>query len=222
MSSEASRRVVLFLDNTEDGVARSRFGKQLLRTLRRTGSHVVVARTADDVEGVDRFDAAVLSGSDVSLVPPLTRCARDRVRATRAVLRRAGHERPVLGVCFGMQALAHCLGGRVRPLGTSSRRGARLVRRAAANRQRFEALFATRRAAVWARHAHRDVVSRLPPRFSWIATDALSGTCAAMESADGMRAGVQFHPEAFPAHEALVRRFVARHASPKQSCSGSV
>jgi GMP synthase (glutamine-hydrolysing) len=96
--------------------------------------------------------------------------------------------KPILGVCYGMQALAYQLGGEVEP---STRReyGPAVVHvsdPAAAIFQGLPSDF-----SVWM--SHGDIVRRLPPSFRAAATSDNS-PAAAMWNGNGL-IGLQFHPE---------------------------
>lgn len=136
---------------------------------------------------------------------------------------------PALGICYGMQLLAHQLGGHVAP--TSGRREygpATLETLAdAANDERLFRIFAgidataaqtnpleqptspnTIRIPVWM--SHGDSVDQLPPGFHTLACTE-SNPVAAIASAQGM-AGLQFHPEVShtPQGSRILRNFLYR------------
>jgi GMP synthase (glutamine-hydrolysing) len=95
---------------------------------------------------------------------------------------------PILGICYGMQALAYQLGGEVEP-GTRREYGPAVVHvndPAAAIFHGLPADF-----SVWM--SHGDVVRRLPPGFRSAATSDNS-PAAAMWNGNGL-IGLQFHPE---------------------------
>src|SRR3954454_13738933 len=118
---------------------------------------------------------------------------------------------PILGVCYGMQLLAHQLGGRVEPhTGRREYGPAEITVRASAR----DALFAgvdtgpDARLAVWM--SHGDSVGAAPPGFQVIA-ESSTGAIAAM--ADGRnRIGIQFHPEVrhTPQGGAMLENFLFR------------
>jgi GMP synthase (glutamine-hydrolysing) len=94
---------------------------------------------------------------------------------------------PVLGICYGMQLIAHHLGGEVAP-GSRREYGPALISVADSGRL-FEGL--PEEQPVWM--SHGDHVLRLPPGFKPLASSANS-PCAAFS--DGERIlGIQFHPE---------------------------
>jgi GMP synthase (glutamine-hydrolysing) len=97
-------------------------------------------------------------------------------------------EKPILGICYGMQLLAHQLGGEVEP-GTKREYGPAVVRVNEPPAAIFRGLPAE--FSVWM--SHGDVVRRLPPGFCSAATSDNS-PMAAMWNGDGV-IGIQFHPE---------------------------
>jgi GMP synthase (glutamine-hydrolysing) len=96
--------------------------------------------------------------------------------------------KPILGICYGMQLLAHQLGGEVEP-GTKREYGPAVVHVGDPPAAIFRGL--PPEFAVWM--SHGDVVRRLPPGFCSAATSDNSPT-AAMWNGDGL-IGLQFHPE---------------------------
>ena len=111
---------------------------------------------------------------------------------------------PILGICYGMQLMAHVLGGEVAPEGKREYGPATLD--IAESAGLFEGLSDHERA--WM--SHGDTVKRLPPGFHGIArTERLP--LAAMS--DGRnRFGVQFHPEVMhtPRGAEVLRNFLYR------------
>ena len=109
---------------------------------------------------------------------------------------------PVLGICYGLQFLAHQLGGQVRPAD----------RREYGSAQ-FELLDSSPllahlppRITVW--NSHGDEVEALPPGFR--ATGRTANAVAAMENPERRLFAVQFHPEVHhtPEGPQILRNFV--------------
>ncbi len=112
--------------------------------------------------------------------------------------------KPVLGICYGQQLMAHLLGGRVekhdrREYGKQTLRpcrGAHLAREPG---------------QVWM--SHGDSVEELPPGFC-LAADTESCSVAAMESPAKKLFGLQFHPEVTHTQSGreILRRFLVEEA----------
>ncbi|MCC7005331.1 MAG: glutamine-hydrolyzing GMP synthase [Ottowia sp.] len=117
---------------------------------------------------------------------------------------------PVLGICYGMQAMAKQLGGTVMQGGTGEFGHARICIQGAASllagiedeRDSHHAML-----NVWM--SHGDKVSVLPPQFECM---AFTDTCAIAAMADEQRHfyGLQFHPEVTHTQQgaAILKRFV--------------
>ena len=108
---------------------------------------------------------------------------------------------PILGICYGMQALTHALGGTVAASATREYGPAEI------ETLRPGALLPEGRQAVWMSHGDR--IDRLPPGFHALARSSNS-PIAAMVDAQGSRYGLQFHPEVrhTPGGPAILRAFV--------------
>ncbi len=111
---------------------------------------------------------------------------------------------PILGICYGMQALAHQLGGAV-IAGIEREYGHALLRLNGAIHPLFQGLDAT--VPVWMSHGDR--ISEMPPGFLSLAFSENS-PCAVMGN-ETMRAyGIQFHPEVTHTQQGdqIIRNFV--------------
>jgi len=112
---------------------------------------------------------------------------------------------PVLGICYGMQALAHQLGGRVAP-GDVREYGHAVIYQADREAPIFAGLPPSM--PVWMSHGDR--VAELPPGFRSLAYSDNSPV-AVMGNERGI-IGLQFHPEVVhtPEGKAIVENFLYR------------
>ena len=96
---------------------------------------------------------------------------------------------PILGICYGLQALAHVLGGKVEPSREREYGRAKLAH----VHERSVLLRGIRAGAqVWM--SHGDKVIDVPPGFQ-ISSSTSDTPVASLESEDSRISGVQFHPE---------------------------
>ncbi len=109
---------------------------------------------------------------------------------------------PVLGICYGMQLLAHQLGGAVAP-GTAREYGYSVLHRNGAGGALLEGLDTS--VPVWMSHGDR--IDEMPPGFTALASSEHSPV-AVMGNAHGMF-GIQFHPEVAhtPQGSEIIRNF---------------
>jgi len=124
---------------------------------------------------------------------------------------------PVLGICYGLQALAHTLGGRVE---SASQReyGRATLTAVSAESALLKGLHPGAR--VWM--SHGDKVIDLPEGFS-VAASTGDTPAAAIESDDHRVVGVQFHPEVVhtPDGATIMRNFLFNIARLKADWSMS-
>ncbi len=119
---------------------------------------------------------------------------------------------PVLGICYGLQVLAHALGGRVAPA-REREYGPAQLHVVDPRHPLFRDL--PREMTVWMSHGDR--VDALPPGWRAIArTD--NAPYAAISDPAGRRIGVQFHPEV--AHTPRGRDILARFLFDICGCAG--
>lgn len=112
---------------------------------------------------------------------------------------------PLLGICYGMQALAHQLGGKVAASGKREYGHARL---ALTNENKLlDNLSSERQFSVWM--SHGDKVVEIPSGFNIVATSN-NAPIAAMADDERQYYGIQFHPEVTHTEhgQAMLERFV--------------
>ena len=115
---------------------------------------------------------------------------------------------PVLGICYGMQAMAAQLGGEVE--GSDHREFGHAVANFPSDEPLFQGLPSS--LDVWM--SHGDKVTALPPGFEQVASSA-NAPIAAMAHRDRRLYGVQFHPEVTHTEQGgeIIRRFVREVAA---------
>ena len=121
----------------------------------------------------------ILSGGPASVYEPGAPMAPDWVFESNL---------PVLGICYGMQALVHQLGGKVAP-GLKQEFGSAVLHRNGAEGSLFHEIPPTFQ--VWMSHGDR--IEEMPPGFSALAYTENSPV-AAIGNGQGIY-GLQFHPE---------------------------
>ncbi len=173
----------------------SQYSQLIARRTRELGVHArLVAPHRPDALALPNLKGIILSGGPASVYD------EGAPQLPDAVLR-AGV--PVLGICYGMQLLAHALGGRVRSV-ASREYGPAQVTVSDARHALFENLPGG--LDVWM--SHGDVVEKLPDGFRSIASSAHSPV-SAMANENGIVA-LQFHPEVHhtPLGMDVLRNFV--------------
>jgi GMP synthase (glutamine-hydrolysing) len=118
---------------------------------------------------------------------------------------------PVLGICYGMQLLAHSLGSRVAPA-TEREYGAAEIELIGVNNPLFEHF--PHHLNVWMSHGDR--IEALPAGFEVLARSANSPLAAMGDPAQGLY-GLQFHPEV--AHTDLGGEILNRFAVEVCGCT---
>jgi len=110
---------------------------------------------------------------------------------------------PILGICYGMQAITKQLGGQVTP-GTRQEYGHAILHLSDANSPLFAGLSTS--SPVWMSHA--DKIEEMPPGFRVLAYTENSPT--AVMGNDNRIFGLQFHPEVAhtPEGKTILKNFV--------------
>ncbi|MEM9047411.1 MAG: glutamine-hydrolyzing GMP synthase [Pseudomonadota bacterium] len=151
-------------------------------------------------EFLDAFDAraVILSGGPASVTDPDAPLPPDEIYRLGV---------PVLGICYGQQAMMHQLGGRVEG-GSSREFGRAQIVAADAARPLLEGWFEAGPEQVWMSHGDR--VTALAPGFSVLATSQGAPYAVVADEARRFFA-VQFHPEVHhtPRGARLLSNFVA-------------
>ncbi len=167
------------------GVAILDFGSQysqlIARRIRELGVYCELLPGDAPMETVMgmRPGAVIFSGSPYSVYAP------GAPRPAPEILK---SDLPILGVCYGMQLLAHLSGGRVEG-GHHGEFGSAKVFPSGDS-----ALFRGQKPGLQAWMSHGDRVTALPPGYTVAAFTELL-PIAAMENPSAKRYGVQFHPE---------------------------
>ena len=119
---------------------------------------------------------------------------------------------PVLGICYGMQALVHQLGGEVVP-GQLQEYGSAVLHQDGGEASLFKELPPTFQ--VWMSHGDR--IATLPPGFSSLAYTENSPV-AALGNGNGIF-GLQFHPEVnhTPLGQSILENFLVRTCDCRES-----
>ncbi|MBT5772902.1 MAG: glutamine-hydrolyzing GMP synthase [Dehalococcoidia bacterium] len=146
--------------------------------------------------------AFVLSGGPASVYDEAAPQLPDWVVATGL---------PILGICYGMQLLAHKLGGAVEPA-SSREYGHAILDVGEASNPIFHEL--TGSLPVWM--SHGDKITKLPPGFESIAQSQNAPVAAMADNAGHY--GIQFHPEVAhtPQGDQVIQNFLFRVAG----CAG--
>lgn len=173
------------------------------RTLRELGvrSMILDPKRASAWLGRYPVKAVILSGGAASVYEDGAPQPPEEI----FTLRNCGNPIRVLGICYGMQWIAHRLCGEVRPAFGGREYGeAEIILKSASG------LFnkTPTRQKVWA--SHGDSVVRIPDGFSVSASSA-NGGVAAMVNRNETIWGVQFHPEVThtPYGKAILKNFLA-------------
>jgi GMP synthase (glutamine-hydrolysing) len=183
----------------------SQYTQLIARRLRELGVYCEIHACTMTAQAMRAFGprGVVLSGSPSSVLE------EGSPRADRAVFELGV---PVLGICYGLQLMAHELGGRVDK--AAHREYGPATIEAVGSNALFEGLPAT--LDVWMSHGDR--VEALPPGFQPIATSASSPYAAVVDPRRRLY-GVQFHPEVV--HTPRGKEVLSNFAKRVCGCTGS-
>jgi GMP synthase (glutamine-hydrolysing) len=153
------------------------------RTIRELGFRTVIfsSQRAEKWLATNQPNAIILSGGSASVYEENAPTIPSEILTRRV---------PILGICYGMQLLAHMLGGEVTPHRGNKEYGEAVVKFDSKDKL-FLGLEGEN--VVWA--SHGDSVTKLPPEFEAIAHSKETNSIAAMSAPGRGLWGIQFHPE---------------------------
>ncbi len=151
----------------------------IARKVRELGVYAEILPIGVSPKKLKKYQGVILSGGPASVFLP------DSPQPQKSLFQL---ERPMLGICYGHQLMAHYMDGVVERGETHEFGRADL--RVKHPKPLFEDLF--RRQRVWM--SHGDHVSKLPPGFITLA-DTRECSIAAMGDSNRKYFGLQFHPE---------------------------
>ena len=190
------------LQSVNEGIVVIDFGSQYSHLIaRRVRGHKVYSEIFPSTcswESVSHINprGVILSGGPASVYAPGAPSIPDWVFERRL---------PVLGICYGMQALVHQLGGKVEP-GDKQEYGSAVLHQNGTDSSLFQELPPT--FPVWMSHGDR--VTSLPPGFSSLAYTENSPVAALGDG--NLIFGLQFHPEVnhTPLGQNILENFLVR------------
>jgi GMP synthase (glutamine-hydrolysing) len=161
----------------------SQYTQLIARRVREAHVYSEIHPPTRDLAFVRRFDPAgiILSGGPNSVFDPGAPTADPKILELGI---------PVLGICYGMQLVAHLSGGAVQPAAEREYGRAEVVVRDASGL--FAGFEPQARIAVWASHGDR--IERPPPHFRITASSA-SAPVAGFQHESKPLFGLLFHPE---------------------------
>ena len=171
----------------------SQYTLRIERTLRELGVRSVILDPKRARSWLEKhpLKAVILSGGAASVYDNDAPQPPEEIFALR---RENGEQVPILGICYGMQWLAHHLGGEVKSVADHKEYGLSQIQyHGPVNDRMFAGSLVQ---SVWM--SHGDTVTKVPEGFKALAVsgydvDAKSYATAMMT--DGTIYGVQFHPE---------------------------
>ncbi|PSQ97872.1 MAG: GMP synthase (glutamine-hydrolyzing) [Bacteroidetes bacterium SW_9_63_38] len=191
----------------------SQYTQLIARRVRETGVYSEIVPCTVDTEEIAALKphGLILSGGPCSVYDE----EAPKLDSALLELRRDdGTPVPVLGICYGLQAMAHLLGGEVE---RADRREFGRAHIEVKENERDERLFAEvpDGSAVWM--SHSDHLTDLPDGYEVIASTD-NAPVAAVHDTDAPHYGVQFHPEVV--HTDFGRQILENFAYEICDCSG--
>jgi len=161
----------------------SQYTQVIGRTLRKIGFRSVIISSQKVESYLEAFEtqAIILSGGSASVYEENAPTMSKKVLECGI---------PILGICYGMQWIAHQLGGEI-----IAEREHKEYGRVSVNLSSDDPLFYRVRSPLRAWASHGDSVQKIPPGFKVIASSIGTGTIAGMSDDVRKIWCVQFHPE---------------------------
>ena len=162
------------------------FGSQvtqlIARRIRGFGVHAEIVPYSVSIDQIDKpeIKGIILSGGPASVFGKNAALPNKRIFDL---------DKPILGICYGIQVLAHMLGGEVKS-GTKREYGSARI----TNNERRKTFFSRTPTTQTVWMSHFDIVSKIPKNFITIATSSTSPHAAIADSKRNFY-GVQFHLE---------------------------
>ena len=186
----SSRETVVIIDFG------SQYSRLIARRIRECGVYCELVPYSAPWETIQPLNpkGVVLSGGPASVYEPGAPLAPEWVYSSGL---------PLLGICYGMQAMAHQLGGKVAPTGQREYGHAELH-----HGESSEPIFRDIPSPMPVWMSHGDNITVLPPGFKALAHTENSPV--AVVGDDSLRVGLQFHPEVVhtPQGMRLIRNFL--------------
>ena len=186
----SSRETVVIIDFG------SQYSRLIARRIRECGVYCELIPHSAPWETIQPLNpkGVVLSGGPASVYEPGAPLAPEWVYSSGL---------PVLGICYGMQAMAHQLGGRVAPTGQREYGHAELH-----HDESSEPIFKDIPSPMPVWMSHGDNITELPPGFRVLAHTKNSPVAVVGDAK--LRLGLQFHPEVVhtPQGMRLIRNFL--------------
>ena len=174
----------------------SQYSRLIARRIRECGVYCELIPHSAPWETIQPLNpkGVVLSGGPASVYEPGAPLAPEWVYSSGL---------PLLGICYGMQAMAHQLGGRVAPAGQREYGHAELHQD-----ELSEPIFRDIPSPMPVWMSHGDNITELPPGFRVLAHTENSPVAVVGDA--NLRLGIQFHPEVVhtPQGMKLIRNFL--------------
>lgn len=190
--------MLIIVDNTKN-LNKAFMTPKLLKCLDEVGEkYIVVSTSKEAVEVLNsniKIDGAILSGGPMSLADEIK---LNNINKNILVL--LNINKPILGICFGLQIIGTCYGGTVEHM-KEEQKGQMVIQI-----KENSLLFKDLKDLNVVRY-HQDSLTEVPDNFKITATST-DGIIQAIECPRLNRWGVQFHPEGMKNSQKIISNFV--------------